>query len=80
MRIVFNLEGGFQMGTVHGDSSDDTVPAVKGVYTGTGATFTNDRGIGVEGYSENGFGVYGSSKVGRGVVCRSDTNYALIDK
>jgi hypothetical protein len=65
------------MGTVNGDSADDRVPAVKGVYTGIGSTFTNDRGIGVEGYSENGFGVYGSSKVGRGVVCRSDTNYAL---
>lgn len=65
------------MGTVNGDSADNTVPAVKGVYTGNGATFTNDRGIGVEGYSDNGFGVYGSSNIGRGVVCRSETNYAL---
>lgn len=62
---------------VSADSSDPTIPAVKGDFTGAGATYVNDGGTGVLGHSTNGYGVHGISEIGRGVVASSNTNYAM---
>ena len=65
------------MANLIGETTDITVPAVKGTYTGTGPTYIHDGGKGVQGHSQNGYGVQGTSEVGRGVVASSDTNYGL---
>ncbi len=62
---------------VSGTSSQVGVPAVKGEFTGSGATYIHNGGKGIQGHSQNGYGVHGTSEVGRGVVAESDTNYGL---